>query len=198
MYRQILVHDDDTWMQCIRYRFNKGEKIKTYRLKTVTYGEGASSFLACRALFQVGEEQKETNAEIYNIIQKSFYVDNLQMGAETTEKLVDIRSKTKAALLQRGFPLRKWASNSKDVLSGIPKEYLESTVRIGEREMVKTLGLNWAPENDTFIFEVVETHDARAVSMTKRRLASEVLRLYDPLGLMQPVIVAAKIRLQQL
>ncbi|XP_055622571.1 uncharacterized protein LOC129766130 [Toxorhynchites rutilus septentrionalis] len=194
MYRQTLVHDDDTWMQCIRYRFNKNEPIRTYRLKTVTYGEAASSFLACRALHQAGEEQKETDEELGNIIQQSFYVDNLMLGADSEEKLIDIRQRVEAALLKRGFPLRKWASNSKKVLAGIPKEDLEPTVRIGDQETIKTLGLNWAPGNDSFIFKVEDTRYKESSSMTKRRLASEIL----PLGLVQPAIVAAKILLQQL
>ncbi|XP_058810942.1 uncharacterized protein LOC131675813 [Topomyia yanbarensis] len=52
MYRQINVHDDDTWMQCILWRAQSNEEIQAYRLTTVTYGEAASSFLACRALYQ--------------------------------------------------------------------------------------------------------------------------------------------------
>ncbi|XP_058827842.1 uncharacterized protein LOC131687766 [Topomyia yanbarensis] len=52
MDRQINVHDDDTWMQFILWRAQTNEEIHAYRLTTVTYGEAASSFLACRALYQ--------------------------------------------------------------------------------------------------------------------------------------------------
>lgn len=56
MYRQVNVHEQDSWLQCILWRDNPSHKIQAYRLKTVTYGEAAASFLACRALHQVGEE----------------------------------------------------------------------------------------------------------------------------------------------
>ncbi|XP_055589128.1 uncharacterized protein LOC129741429 [Uranotaenia lowii] len=197
MYRQILLHEDDTWAQCILYRFTPQEKVQTYRLKTVTYGEASSFFLACRALHQVGEEMKVVNPQIANIIQQYFYVDNLLVGAATVEELKEIKEKLERALLNRGFPLRKWASNNETILDRVSAEDREQTIQIGDREAIKTLGLHWSPKHDTFTFKA-EGFKEEFKTMTKRGLASEILRLYDPLGLIQPVIVSAKILLQQL
>ncbi|XP_058817111.1 uncharacterized protein LOC131680412 [Topomyia yanbarensis] len=55
MYRQILIADQDTWLQCILWRDNPEKPLKAYRLMTVTYGEASSSFLACRALHEAAE-----------------------------------------------------------------------------------------------------------------------------------------------
>lgn len=80
MYRQVYLHELDSWFQCILWRNDPSEAIQAYRLKTVTYGEAASSFLACRALHQVGEEIRSQQPRVAELIQRCFYVDNLMMG----------------------------------------------------------------------------------------------------------------------
>lgn len=61
------------------------------------------------------------------------------------------------------------------------------------------MGINWAPKNDIFMFKAEKSHKPLSTqTMTKRQLASEILRLYDPLGLIQPMIITAKIIFQQL
>ncbi|XP_058840965.1 uncharacterized protein LOC131696442 [Topomyia yanbarensis] len=197
MYPQVNVHEDDSWFQCIVWRDNPSEAIQAYRLKTVTYGEAASSFLACRALHQVGEKIRLDQPEIAKIIQTCFYVDNLMMGGDSVEGLLKQRLAAEVELMKRGFPLRKWASNDPTIIQDVPSEDLEREIYIGDHDIIKTLGVAWSPREDTFRF----LRDDRMVSkttMTKRQLASEVLRLYDPLGMMQPVIITAKILLQSL
>lgn len=71
-------------------------------------------------------------------------------------------------------------------------------MQIGDRDTIKTLGINWAPRNDTFSFKMEENHTHVRTRLTKRQLASEILRLYDPLGLIQPIIINAKILFQEL
>ncbi|XP_062699464.1 uncharacterized protein LOC115268100 [Aedes albopictus] len=197
MYRQVNLHEEDSWFQCILWRNDPSEEIQVYRLKTVTYGEAASSFLACRALHEVGEEIRPEQPEIAEVIQQCFYVDNFMMGGDSAEKLLERRQAVESALMKRGFPLRKWASNDVSILAGVSDEDLEKEIRIGDHDIIKTLGVAWSPKADTFrciANDPVNSHE----KMTKRQLASEILRLYDPLGIMQPIIITAKILLQGL
>lgn len=60
---------------------------------------------------------------------------------------------------------------------------------------VKVVGMNWQPYRDQFVFKV-ELNDK--FSYTKREVLSVIARLYDPLGLIGPVIAKAKIFLQKL
>ncbi|XP_062557014.1 uncharacterized protein LOC134221856 [Armigeres subalbatus] len=70
-------------------------------------------------------------------------------------------------------------------------------IHVGDHDVIKTLGVAWSPQTDTFRF-LVDDQDPCKTTMTKRQLASEILRLYDPLGIMQPIIITAKILLQGL
>ena len=80
----------------------------------------------------------------------------------------------------------------------VPKEDLEQLVRIGDQEVIKTLGVALSPKKDTFQFIIDGSAAASTRTLTKRQLVSRVLRLYDPLGLIQPVIVTAKMIMQKI
>ncbi|XP_011860044.1 PREDICTED: uncharacterized protein LOC105557407 [Vollenhovia emeryi] len=92
-----------------------------------------------------------------------------------------------------GFPLQKWSSNYPEVLPPTD-ENSPFTVEI-EPTLHKILGLAWKPDQDTFHFSVL---DFSTPTLTERKIASEIARLYDPLGLISPVLIKAKIILQEL
>ena len=198
MYQQVRVAEDDTWLQCILWRNEPKEPIKAYRLTTVTYGETSSSYLACRALHDAGEDYRATNPTIADAIQRSFYVDNLMIGAATVDELSTMKGGIERALLNHRLPLRKWAANDEDVLCDVPEEDLEQLVRIGHQEVIKTLGVAWNPKLDTFQFIIDGSAAASTKTLTRRQLLSRILRLYDPIGLIQPVIITAKMLMQEL
>lgn len=150
MYRQINIHEEDSWLQCILWRNAPTEEIRAYRLKTVTYGEAASFFLACRAFYEAGEEIRPEQPEIADTIQQCFYVDNVMMGGDSTEKLLKRRQAVESALMRRGLPLRKWASNDVKILAEISDEDLEKEIQLGDHDVIKTLSVAWSPKRDTF------------------------------------------------
>ncbi|XP_062542539.1 uncharacterized protein LOC134210516 [Armigeres subalbatus] len=61
---------------------------------------------------------------------------------------------------------------------------------------VSTLGLLWHPESDTFRFKVHEF--SKNLPITKRIVVSEMSKLFDPLGILGPVVIRAKVFVQQL
>ncbi|KAH8265101.1 hypothetical protein KR026_007636, partial [Drosophila bipectinata] len=95
------------------------------------------------------------------------------------------------------FRLRKWCSNVADVLDKVPEEYRESFLKFDDgSNFRKTLGLAWDPATDRLLFSF---EGIQSISKPTRRIVlSSVARLYDPLGLVGPVISKAKIFLQKL
>lgn len=61
---------------------------------------------------------------------------------------------------------------------------------------MKTLGLQWESDTDCFQFGC-PNHNTNPV-ITKHIVMSDAARLFDPLGLVGPVVVLAKIFLQSL
>ncbi|GFW32946.1 integrase catalytic domain-containing protein [Trichonephila clavipes] len=87
--------------------------------------------------------------------------------------------------------LHKWCSNK------APSTELQefSLDRSSEEVMVKTLGMLWDSSGDYFTYKVTTSTDC---NYTKRDVLSQIARIYDPLGLLGPVIAKAKIFMQQL
>uniref|UniRef100_A0A182VYN4 DUF5641 domain-containing protein n=1 Tax=Anopheles minimus TaxID=112268 RepID=A0A182VYN4_9DIPT len=97
-----------------------------------------------------------------------------------------------------GFPLRKWVSNVPAVLSEVDDEdlALPDASNLGEMCSVKALGLLWRPCTDDISVDIKQP--LKGESLTRRTIYSEIARLFDPLGILAPVILWAKILMQQL
>ena len=103
-------------------------------------------------------------------------------------------------MMAAAFNLTKWASNSKLVMDGIDpdKRATSLLVECDSRGPLKALGVSWDLISDCFRFlaptETVSCHDP----MTKRSLLSLASRVFDPMGLISPFTVRAKILFQEL
>lgn len=86
-----------------------------------------------------------------------------------------------------GFKLHKWCANNLQILEDREKQLSF------EDNYVNPLGLLWDPVTDNFLFRV--KHMANNGVPTKREVLD--CRLFDPLGILGPIVVLAKIVLQQ-
>ncbi|CAI6354413.1 unnamed protein product [Macrosiphum euphorbiae] len=103
-----------------------------------------------------------------------------------------------ALLNQGGFKLQKWASNHHEALQHIPSEHQIKEISFKEDidSTIKILGINWNTTNDTFTFRA---EPMKTISyLTKRELLSEIARNFDPCGWLAPLLVVAKLIMQQL
>lgn len=69
------------------------------------------------------------------------------------------------------------------------------TLIIGEDNTMKTLGLTWVSNIDKLGFNI-NVHNTGQI--TKRSMLSCISKIFDPLGLVSPTIVLAKVLLQKL
>lgn len=171
--------------------------MKIYKLNTVTYGTKPAAFLAIRAMHQLAADEEEKYPLGAKIVRRDFYVDDMISGGDSIEEVLAIRQEV-SALLQKGdFIIRKWCSNVPAVLDGVASEDVEQFLKFHDgTDVTKTLGLIWDPKSDNFIFSFTPADDWKVV--TKRSILSSIARLYDPLGLIGPVITKAKIFMQHL
>ncbi|GFQ71316.1 DUF1758 domain-containing protein [Trichonephila clavata] len=111
---------------------------------TFKYNDQASApYLATRCLFQVGLELERDNPTVSSLIKESFYVDDLLAGATSSEEAITSIKTLSRVLEARGFHLRKWRSNSPDVLSRIFSNWVGDTsnLEIHPDECSKALDL---------------------------------------------------------
>jgi hypothetical protein len=84
-------------------------------------------------------------------------------------------------------------------LESIPAEEREtaSVCLLSENDSIKTLGIVWRPTTDEFQFQV-QIKNLHCQPITQRNVLSVVASIYDPLGLLETVVVKCKIFLQRL
>ncbi|XP_076645559.1 uncharacterized protein LOC143355009 [Halictus rubicundus] len=151
MYRQVAVRPEDRKYQLILWRSSDSDSIGTYSLNTVTYGTASASYLATRALQQVGKDCALSHPSASEKILKDFYVDDLLTGCETLEQAIDLRESLTWVLAQAGFPLRKWASNDPRAIVHDSGDTPSLEFKTIDRE-AKTLGLLWAVSTDELAY----------------------------------------------
>ncbi|XP_046869246.1 uncharacterized protein LOC124461830 [Drosophila willistoni] len=187
MFRQIWVNDKHRDFQRIVWRERPSDPIKHYQLCTVTYGTSCAPFLAVRVLEQLATDHQQEFPNAAKILQEDFYVDDVLTGSNSEEELIQNRKELIQLMSCANLELGKWVSNT----PRIPTEGTDST----QSSPVKVLGLYWQPGLNTLSYNVGLKGN---VDCTKRQVLSDVSRIFDPLGLLAPIVVQFKILFQQL
>ena len=214
------VEVDEADRDCLRFLWVKdieSDKCETvvYRFCRVVFVLNASPFLLNATLRHRVSKYLETDPEFVKEVLESFYVDDLVSGESTVDKAFQLYDKTMSRMAQGGFKLRKWSTNSNILESKIKvhetdqceikhivedhQSYAKLSLGVTgcESKCHKVLGQAWDNKSDEFKFEIAKVGErAKTISPTKRNLLSVLASLFDPLGIVSPVIVCAKILFQ--
>ncbi|XP_008189505.1 uncharacterized protein LOC103311612, partial [Acyrthosiphon pisum] len=194
MYRQIQIHSDDRTYQHIVWRNSPSDELQDYELTTVTYGVSASPYQAIRVLHQLEHDDGHKFPLARKILSTQTYVDDIVSGDDTVSALLQRQADLVQLLMQAGFELKKWSSNSREVLRHIPQgdHAVQPSFDPKDDMSVKILGLHWDPVTDTFSYHTSPV----PLTVTKRVVLSTIAKLYDPVGAIAPIIFWAKSLMQ--
>lgn len=200
MYRCILINPEDRDMQRILWRDNPSQPVLTYRLRTVTYGTAPASYLATKCLQMLANELHSRHPEEAEAIGSEFYMDDLMSGADTAERAIQKQRIIHETLSNAKFPLRKYASNSLEVLKAIDQQLVDKhrILNFDAENCVSILGLQWKPVKDEFSVNVKLKALPELATLTKRMMCSFTAKVFDPLGFISPVSITNKLFIQDL
>ncbi|XP_039311989.1 uncharacterized protein LOC120359242 [Solenopsis invicta] len=195
MYRQVIVHEQDRNYQRILWRFSSSDSIQEYNLNTVTYGLACAPFLAIRCVRQLAIDSSSQFGEASRVLLNDLYVDDILTDVSCEFEATRLISQLKTLLNGSGFELHKWYSNCDEVMNELrPTDRVRESSSIAINvDAVKTLGLNWHYRRDIFQFTVQPISDS---IKTKRQVLSTISQLFDPLGLISPILIRAKLIMQ--
>ncbi|XP_072380933.1 uncharacterized protein [Diabrotica undecimpunctata] len=199
MYRQVSIHPPQRNLQQILWREKPSDPLLEFQLNTVTYGTSSASYLAIRSIFQLALENMSASPASSKVIQNDFYVDDLLTGSDSLIELSNICKEVSSILRQGCFELRKWISNEPQALMHIADSNVQlNTLNLGSKENAKTLGIFWSSSSDVLTYNSEVLVDSSYKTVTKRLILSSVSQFFDPLGLLSPCVIIAKILLQKL
>lgn len=202
MFHQVKVTKEDR--DFLRFLWwPKGDLTKhvtEFRMTVHLFGAVSSPSCAIYALRRTADDnQADFSAEVIQTVKENFYVDDCLKSVASEEEAI-LMVKHLTALCQRGgFTLTKWVSNNRIVLQTLPEEHRakdlkELNLDMDKLPLERALGLRWCAETDSFNFKM-EIHQA---ACTRRGMLSVSSSVYDPLGFLAPVLLPAKIMLQEL
>ena len=131
------------------------------------------------------------------IANKHLYVDDCLRSLPSVAEAVTAQTQLCDLLSKWGFCLRKWLSNSSEVLNQIPETERSKALQSNsfpENVSERVLGVHWDVEKDIFTFNV----NLCKFSNTKRGVLSIIASLYDLLGFVCPIVLEPKLLFQQL
>ncbi|KAL0879883.1 hypothetical protein ABMA27_002409 [Loxostege sticticalis] len=120
--------------------------------------------------------------------------DIAEMFLQTSRQVRDIHRRAH-------FELRKWASNSNQVLLALEEKEETTELSIGPKTE-KILGMVWETSSDSLRYNLdlsrLPDDILQIQRPTKRQALQIVMSLFDPLGLVSPVTIKAKQILQEI
>jgi hypothetical protein len=193
MYRQVFVEPSQRKYQKILWREDPSLSIQHYQINVVVFGIASSPFLATRTLNQIAEENAERFPKVARIIRSSIYVDDILESFDEEQDALIERDQLRLVLAESQMPTRKWCSNSIKLLENLRESQIE--VLENSQSSIKTLGLNWFPTADKLSCNFKSASDT---PVTKTTVLSELASVYDPIGLVGPIVLKMKIFMKTL
>ena len=184
-FLQLSLHDEDRNVCCFLWLNPQGE-IEVYRYKKVFFGAKSSPFLL-QVVLKQHLESFISKSEMASQLLRNLYMDDPVNSMENTEKAREFWHEAVRIFKDGGFNLRKFRSNDGDLL----REFSDSQVQ----QIHKVLGVSWDLNSDELL-PLVDVEDIVPKKLTKREVLSCLSKIYDPCGLVSPVVTPLKIIVQ--
>ena len=210
MFLQIKVREEDR--DYLRFLWKDPEKPgepEVWRWNSLIFGAADSPFQAITAiktLVQMKREQgnlSEIEQKVCDVLDNNTYVDDLTIAGDTITEVHAIYEGIVDLLGEANFQVKKWASNSQTLLKKLdpstlaPTEVdLHSTYENVVSSDTTTLGVQWEPRTDRIHYARCRG-GAKDDENTMRSVASLLARPFDPIGLLSPFILQARLIMQE-
>ena len=148
-------------------------------------------------------------------------MDDLITGTDSVESAFQVYSKSKQIMKEAGLNLRKWKTNSSELLNRIEEveasqdaltnevvskiaeedqSCVENSTSLLKPEMCgKLLGVIWDNQSDELLVNLSELSDyVKCLPVTKRSVLKFSARIFDPLGLVSPLVIRLKLLFRSL
>ena len=193
-FLQIVIREADR--DALRFHWIRdlqSTEMEVLRFTRVVFGLTSSPFLLNGVIAQHLESIEPRYPESVAEIRKNLYVDDLLSGGPTAEKAADLKRDAVEIFEEVQFHLHKWHSNATE---------LESDLNDGELALAKhqlnadhtdnqckLLGMKWNKRKDVLQVDLPTVPDA----LTKRGVLAYLAKVYDPLGVISPMLLEGKL-----
>ena len=193
MYHQVCVPECDR--DALRFLWvSRAGDIHHFRMTRHLFGGVWSGSAATYALRRTVSDFGGNDDLVDDTIINAFYVDDCLKSVSSSDEALHVIGGVTSVLKKGGFRLTKFVSNDMSVISKVPEndraKECKDLTHGGES---KALGVRWNFQDDEFWFDL-NIEDCKRIN--RKKMLSIISTMYDPLGIVSPVLIAGKIILQ--
>ena len=218
MFHSIYLEELET--HCHRYLWRDMDVTKepdVYAIQRVNMGDKPASAIATEALRMTALLQEERYPQVAELITNSSYMDDLIDSVETSEKAVELAKQVDQVLKFGGFVIKCWQfSFETSAHDSTGSQTTTSQLKAASERETAVLGVNWIPESDSIVFHTSVNFSQKSHGihnepnikkenlvksipndLSRRMVLQQVMAIYDPLGIISPFLLKAKIMLRE-
>ena len=203
MFLQVKLATADKKYHRVLWRDGEAERAPDiYEAQRWIFGNAAAPFAAQYVMKENAQIHAAEFPLAAQAVERSFYMDDALCSFKTEEEAKEAREQLTDVMKQAGMHIRKWRSSSSDVTASIPEKERakepEFKIEDGPNQTSKTLGLLWNADEDTLGICATTSSDAAPENRpTKRLCLKKIAAVFDPLCLICPLTITAKIIFQE-
>ena len=185
-----------------------------YAMTRVSFGDKPAGAIATVALRKTALESAESHPRAAETIIKNSYIDDLIDSFHDNNEMMETAATVGSILDTGGFSIKQWLTSNQSASS---TETTNTDIICATPDESKVLGMYWEQSSDSFKFKIKlnfsEKHRKVKIGpdltreqlkeldlskLSKRSVLSQISGIYDPLGLLTPFTLSAKIMMQKL
>ena len=171
---------------CFSFVVYHNNKFHYFRYRTIIFGFITSPFILNFIIHF--HAKKCSNPSVKNILNNKFYVDNMIYTSNDRSELISVGKNVADSLSGVSLKLREWASNDVEIV----KEFDPSCEELIDS---KLLGYLFHASSDSMSVKNFQLNES---CTTKRQIISTISSVFDPIGLLSPLMVEGKLFLRKL
>ena len=189
-----------------RFLWYENGHLVIYQFNRHLFGNTGSPCVAVFAIRHLADQYKLQAPEAHDTVHHSSVIDDMVDSRQTVDQAVALVKQLLFIFPKIGMTIRKFYSNSPDVMDTIPKEMRLQKVNewndvLSGKEPVptlKTLGVKWNVFSDKlyYDFDIPSITPAKK-PWTKLSMLAFAHSLFDPFGHLAPATFYSKLALQQ-
>jgi hypothetical protein len=198
------IYIDEMEQHCHRFLWRDMELNRepdTYVITRVNMGDRPAPAISSEAVLKTAEMMKQEFPRVATLFNESMYVDDIVESVSSGSEARQLAEDATTVLNKGGFQIKGWVFNDELNTSDMS---------------MHVLGILWNPSSDKIQYNpllnfsnkkrskhtepdllVDQIPQEIPVVLTKRMVLEQVMRLYDPLGILSPFIVRGKIYLRE-
>ena len=194
MFLQVEVTEKDQRAFRFLWRESPSEDVNVYQYTRHVFGSKDSPTCANYALQRTARDNFEEYKNAAQAILNDFYMDDFIKSLKTADEALELSIKLKDLLTKGGFNLTKWISNQTNLVASVCESKDHGI--LDEAHCMFVLGLKWNVAKDTLMIDRGLQRELSS-NPTQRELLSFVSSVFDPLGILAPFTITARILLKE-